>query len=80
LKGERLGARPDLARTYSEVDRRLLEPQSKIRELNGLTAKAYLIRAEELIREMDLHWDLEQMERVRAGVQNSRPMATSVLG
>jgi len=55
-EGERLGARPDLARTYFEVGKRLLEPQSKTRELNGLNANDYLARAEKLFREMDLQW------------------------
>ena len=66
-EGERFGARPDLSRTYMEVGRRLLEPQSKYRELNGIGAKEYLDKAEKLFREMDLQWDLEQLERVRAG-------------
>ena len=64
-EGERLGARPDLARTYFEVGKRLLEPQSKYKELNGIKAKEYLDKAERLFREMDLQWDLEQSERVR---------------
>jgi hypothetical protein len=63
-EGERLGARPDLARTYFEVGKCLLEPQSKYRELNGISAKEYLNKAEKLFREMDLQWDLEQLERV----------------
>ena len=63
LEGERLGARPDLARTYFEVGKRLLEPQSRYRELNGISAKEYLDKAEKLFREMDLQWDLEQLER-----------------
>jgi len=64
-EGERLGARPDLARTYMEVGKRLLEPHSKCKELDGLSAKEYLEKAEKLFREMDLQWDLEQLERVR---------------
>ena len=35
-EGERLGARPDLSRTYFEVGKRLLEPHSKYKELNGI--------------------------------------------
>ena len=64
-EGQRLGARPDLARTYFEVGQRLLEPQSKYKDLNGFSAKEYLDKAEKLFREMDLEWDLEQLERVR---------------
>jgi class 3 adenylate cyclase/tetratricopeptide (TPR) repeat protein len=66
-EGERLGARPDLSRTYMEVGKRLLEPQSKFKELNGIIAPEYLNKAETLFRAMDLQWDLEQLERVRAG-------------
>ncbi len=66
-EGERLGARPDLSRTYMEVGKRLLEPQSKFKELNGISAPEYLNKAETLFREMDLQWDLEQLERVRTG-------------
>ena len=50
-----------------EVGKRLLEPQSNYRKLNGFTAQEYLAKAEKLFREMDLQWDLEQLERVRAG-------------
>ena len=63
-EGERLGARPDLARTFFEVGKRLLEPHSKHKELNGISAKEYFDKAEKLFREMDLQWDLEQLERV----------------
>jgi hypothetical protein len=66
-EGERLGARPDLSRTYFEVGKRLLEPQSKHRQLNGIDARDYLERAEKLFQEMELEWDLEQLERVRTG-------------
>jgi hypothetical protein len=69
-EGERLGARPDLSRTYMEVGKRLLGTQSKFKELNGISAKEYLEKAEKLFREMDLQWDLEQLERVRAGLAN----------
>ena len=66
-EGERLGARPDLSRTYMEAGKRLLEPQSKFKKLNGISAPEYLNKAETLFREMDLQWDLEQLERVRPG-------------
>ncbi|MHB8203509.1 MAG: ATP-binding protein, partial [Desulfomonilaceae bacterium] len=64
-EGERLGARPDLSRTYFEVGKRLLEPQSKYRELNGITATDYLEKAETMFRDMGLEWDLQELERVR---------------
>jgi class 3 adenylate cyclase len=67
-EGGRLGAGPDLSRTYLEVGRRLQERHSKYRELNGITAKGYLDKAETMFREMDLEWDLKQLEQVRQGM------------
>jgi len=65
-EGERLGARPDLSRTYFEVGKRLLEPQSKHRELNGIEAKGYLEKARILFEEMGLERDLDDLERIKA--------------
>ena len=48
-----------------EVGKRLLEPNSKYSQLNGIRAKEYLDKAEALFREMDLEWDLEQLDKVR---------------
>ena len=64
-EGERLGARPDLARTYFEVGKRLKEPDCRYRELGGLGSRKYLDKAEKLSMEMDLQRDLEQLEQVR---------------
>jgi class 3 adenylate cyclase/tetratricopeptide (TPR) repeat protein len=66
-EGERLGARPDLSRTYFEVGRHLLEPHSKYKQLNGIDAKGYLEKAEILFKEMGLEHDLDELERVRLG-------------
>jgi hypothetical protein len=60
-----MGARLDPSRTYFEVAKRLLERQSKYRELNGIDAKGYLEKAEKLFREMGLEHDLNELERVR---------------
>ena len=65
-EGERLGALPELSRTYMEVGKCLQKSQSKIKELNGINASEYLNKAETLFREMDLQWDLEQLEQIRA--------------
>ncbi len=64
-EGERLGARPDLSRTYFQVGKRLLEPQTKYRQLNGIDANGYLEKAEKLFGEMGLEHDLDELERVR---------------
>ncbi len=65
-EGERLGARPDLSRAYFEVGKRLLEPQSKYKELNGIEAKGYLEKARVLFEEMGLERDLDDLERLKA--------------
>ena len=51
-------------RTYFEVGKRLREPQSKFKELNGESAEAYLEKARVLFEEMELEWDLAELERV----------------
>jgi hypothetical protein len=62
--GERLKFRPDLSRTYFEIGKRLSEPNSPYRELNGISASEYLNKAKTMFEEMDLQWDLEQLEHV----------------
>jgi len=63
-EGERLGARPQVARTYLEVGKRLLEPESKYRDLDGLGAKEYLKNARALFEEMGLQSDLDELDQV----------------
>jgi tetratricopeptide (TPR) repeat protein len=64
--GEYLGARPELARTYMEVGKRLLEKKSKFQQLNGIKAEEYLKKARLLFKEMELKWDLEQLDKIRS--------------
>jgi len=63
-EGESLGARLELSRTYMEVGKRLLEPKSEFKELNGIKAEVYLEKARTMFEEMDLQWDLEELERI----------------
>lgn len=67
-EGERLGARPDLSRTYMEVGKRLLDPKSRYRQLNGIAAADYLEKARDLFETMDLWWDLEQLEKLKTTI------------
>jgi len=53
-----------VARTYMEVGKRLLEKNSKYKELNGITAEKYLEMAREMFEEMDLQWDLDELDRI----------------
>ena len=61
ITGEHLGARLELARTYMEVGKRLLEEKSKYRRLDGLQSGEYLARARVLFEEMELEWDLQEL-------------------
>ena len=63
--GERMGARPELARTYLEMGKRLSEKTDGDREMNGIKAGDYLKRAETLFTEMGLEWDLKELAKVR---------------
>jgi tetratricopeptide (TPR) repeat protein len=63
-EGKQLGARLELSRTYFEVGKRLLEPETKCKKLNEIPAEQYLARARKLFKEMDLQWDLDELDRV----------------
>jgi hypothetical protein len=47
-----------------EVGKCLSEPESKYEELNGTSAKEYLSKARSMFKEMDLQWDLDELERI----------------
>jgi class 3 adenylate cyclase/tetratricopeptide (TPR) repeat protein len=64
-EGQRLNARLDLSRTYYEVGKRLLEPKSKYKELDGIKAGDYLKKARVMFEEMDLQWDLDELEKLK---------------
>ena len=66
LDGQHLNNRLELSRTYFEVGKRLLEPTSKTKELNGITAEEYLEKARVMFTEMDLQWDLDELDKVMA--------------
>ncbi|MBC2717814.1 MAG: AAA family ATPase [Desulfobacteraceae bacterium] len=62
--GEQLGDRLELSRTYFEIGKRLLEPNSKYKELNNITADEYLEKARAMFEVMDLQWDLNELDKV----------------
>jgi hypothetical protein len=64
-EGQRLNDRLELSRTYYEVGKRLLEPKSKYKELDGIKATEYLEKARVMFDEMDLQWDLQELEKLR---------------
>lgn len=64
--GEQMGARPDLARTYMEVGKRLLEEKSRYQEAAGIPARGYLSKARVLFEDMELDWDLRELGRIES--------------
>jgi tetratricopeptide (TPR) repeat protein len=66
--GEHLGARPELARTYMEVGKRLLEKKNKLRQLNGIDGNEYLEKAKVLFKEMELEWDLDELDKIKSQI------------
>ncbi len=66
-EGQRLGARPQLARLYFEVGRCLLEEKSNHMKLNGLKGEEYLGKARALFEAMKMGPSLEEIDRVLEG-------------
>jgi hypothetical protein len=64
-EGTRLNDHLELSRTYFEVGKRLLEPTSKYKELDGIKAWDYLEKARVMFEEMDLQWDLDELEKLK---------------
>ncbi len=65
-EGERLGARPDLARTYMEIGKGFLEEKSEYKELNGIKVEEYLEKARAMFEEMGLKRDLDDLDMIDA--------------
>ncbi|MCP4648630.1 MAG: hypothetical protein GY853_00935, partial [PVC group bacterium] len=65
-KGEKLGAIPDLSRTYFEIGKSLLNPKCNYKEWNGISANEYLEKARTMFEEMDLQWDLDEFEKLKS--------------
>jgi hypothetical protein len=63
-EGERLGARPQLARLYFEAGKCILEKKGKYITLDGLKGEAYLEKARALFEEMGMESCLEETDRV----------------
>jgi hypothetical protein len=61
-KGTIMGARPELARTYFEVGKHLLDNACKEKKHKGLSAQHYLDLSRKMFVEMDLRWDLDQLD------------------
>ena len=62
---ERVGAHVELAKTYMEIGKRLLEKGSRFRKLNDITADGYLEKARSFFEEFGLRWELEELDRIK---------------
>ena len=62
--GERVGARPQLARVYFEVGRCLVQEKGNHMKLDGLKGEAYLEKARALFEEMKMKSCLEEIDRL----------------
>jgi tetratricopeptide (TPR) repeat protein len=69
-EGKRLNDRLELSRTYFEVGKRLLEPTNKYKELDGIKAWDYLEKAQAMFEEMDLQWDLDELEKLKIQMES----------
>lgn len=66
-KGDQLGAWPEYARTCMEIGKRLLEGDKRTDKPHRWVitqAKKYLEKARELFQEMELHQDLQELNRL----------------
>ncbi len=56
---------PEDARFCNGCGQNLKSPSEPItKELNGISAEEYLERARSMFEEMDLQWDLDELDRV----------------
>jgi transposase-like protein len=60
-EGEKLGARPQLARTYAEIAARTLAVRDEFSQARLRAAETYLEKAKAMFSEMGLHRDLEDL-------------------
>ena len=63
--GKNAGTKPELARTYFEVGKRLSDKKSTQKELNGIKAEEYLEKAKAMFEDLDLKWDLDNLTKLR---------------
>ena len=69
-EAERLNARLELSRTYFDVGKRLSEDNRKYRAMNGIEGKEYLKKAEDLFREMNLQFDLDELDKIQSEIMD----------
>ena len=62
--GEGQGALPELAKTYMEIGKYLIEKGSRFDNLNDLQGKDYLKMARRLFQELDMQWGLDEIDKI----------------
>lgn len=64
--GRELKALPELARTYMEIGKRLMEKKSKFNEIENKDYKWYLNESEKIFKKLNLEWDIEEISKLRS--------------
>jgi tetratricopeptide (TPR) repeat protein len=64
--GRQMDAAPELARTYMEVGKRLMEKKSKFRQCSGFKAPELLQKARQLFEDMEMEWDLHLLDKIES--------------
>jgi hypothetical protein len=62
VAGEKVNGRLELSRTYFELGKRMLS-NGQSRKVNGLSGQEYIDKARQLFTEMNLAYDLKELER-----------------
>ena len=65
-EGERFGFRIEAARTDMEIGKRLLEDSSRLKKDGDSQAQAYLEKARLVFQELNLLWDLDELDKITA--------------
>jgi len=56
----------ELSRSYFEIGKRLTESKSRHSELKGEKAEEFFEMARTIFKELDLQWDLDDLDRIIA--------------
>ena len=62
-EGHRLGARPEVARTYVEAGKHISGSDKGHTTLQGMAGEALLHKSKDMFEEMNMRWDLHELER-----------------
>jgi class 3 adenylate cyclase/tetratricopeptide (TPR) repeat protein len=62
--GEKISAQPELARTYMEVGKRLMDEKCRIKQLRGTDSEGYLEKARNLFTESEMRTVTDELDRM----------------